>query len=104
MSNLPDPLSPLNVQEIAVYGPDSCRHPITGIPIMRSANSTDSPPLSPSAQAWQLHLPYISTTFGADVAATIAAQLTAFEATGGTVSLPACCVPFGFERATRGTT
>jgi len=64
MPNLPDPRDPLSKMEIAVYGVDSYRHPVTGIPVTRPAMSIEGPGWDPNTQAYRNHLPYIRTVFG----------------------------------------
>jgi hypothetical protein len=85
---LPDPNSPLTKQDIAVYGVDSYRHPITGIPVVRPALSSEGFGFDANTQAYKNHLPYIRMMYGEEKYLEIKAKLDEFVANKGTVCVP----------------
>jgi hypothetical protein len=87
MPDLPDPKSPLTKGEAAVYGVDTCRHPITGFPICRAGEDRGSV-LSPNEQAYRAHLPYVRRVHGPVAFAEMKLRLDEFVRNGGEVELP----------------
>ena len=87
MADLPDPKSPLNKMEQAVYGIDSCRHPITGFCISRAGKHSLSPAMHPNHQAYE-YLAIIRREHGDAVYLDYKNRLDEFVRNGGQVDLP----------------
>jgi hypothetical protein len=95
--DLPDPKSPLNEMEKAVFGHNAIRHPITGIPLQMGGYGSEHPAPPPDVQARE-HLSMISREHGIEVAREIGRRLDEFEASGGVVEMPAPYVNAEFAR------
>jgi hypothetical protein len=87
MTDLPDPKSPLNEMERRVYGVDSCRHPVTGFPIVRAGEDAGHHTAA-NEQAYLTHLPEIRRTHGDKVYQEYRRRLDEFVKNGGQVELP----------------
>ena len=98
MSDLPDPRSPLNENEKRVFGWNAVRHPVTGFVLQHGGHDSSHPALPPNVQA-RHHLQIVAHENGIEAARAMKAKLDEFEASGGTVEMPAPDLPRGFERA-----